>query len=74
MVISCDRCSSEFECDEIPRRGPICFRCHVQTIDFGFTHGKSDFHGPTVRERQRQQVEQASAAGIKAEPVGNRWV
>lgn len=74
MVITCERCTNEFESDEIPRRGHVCFRCHVRTIDFGFTHGKDNFHGPTIGERQRQQVNQAAAAGIKAEPVGTRWV
>jgi len=74
MVITCERCSQDFESEEIPRRGSICFRCHIRTIDIGFTYGKSDFHGPTIGERQRKQVEEASAAGIKAEPVGTRWV
>lgn len=74
MVFVCETCSNEFESEELPRRGSICFRCHVKTVDIGFTHGKSDFHGPTVRERQRKQEAEASAAGIKAEPVGTRWV
>jgi hypothetical protein len=58
----------------MPRRGPVCFKCHVKNIRIGFTHGKEDFHGPTVRERQQQQVKEAAAAGINAEPVGNRWI
>ena len=37
-------------------------------------YGKEDFHGPTVVERQREQMRQAESAGIKAEPVGTRWV
>jgi hypothetical protein len=39
----------------------------------GFTYGKEDFHGPTVRERQRKQVEDAAIHGINAEPVTN-WM
>jgi len=74
MVFTCNTCQNEFESDEIPRRGSICFRCHIRTIDFGFTHGKENFHGPTIAERQRHQVSQAAAAGITAEPVGQRWV
>jgi hypothetical protein len=46
----------------------------VKNIRIGFTHGKDDFHGPTVRERQQQQVKEATAAGINAEPVGTRWI
>lgn len=74
MDITCERCSEVFQTEEMPRRGAICFRCHIRTIDIGFTYGKSDFHGPTVRERQREQVAQAAAAGIDAQPVGTRWV
>lgn len=70
----CIRCSKTEFCDEIPRRGHICFKCHVKTIDFSFTHGKTDFHGPTIKERQDHQVKQAADAGIRAEPVGSRWV
>lgn len=71
---TCDKCGKIETVDSIPRRGSICFGCHVKTINLGFAHGKEDFHGPTIRERQRQQEAQAQAAGIKAEPVGNRWV
>jgi hypothetical protein len=60
--------------DELPRRGSYCFKCHIRGIKWGYTYGKEDFHGPTVVERQREQVRQAEAAGIKAEPVGTRWV
>lgn len=58
----------------IPRRGKVCFGCHIRTINLGFTHGKEDFHGPTIKERQELQVAQAKSAGIDAQPVGNRWV
>lgn len=71
---TCEKCGKIEAVDSIPRRGAICFGCHVKTINLGFAHGKEDFHGPTIRERQRQQESQAQAAGIKAEPVGNRWV
>lgn len=74
MVFTCDICGSEFEADELPRRGSICFRCHIKTVDIGFTHGKDNFHGPTIGERQRKQVADAKAAGIDAQPVGSRWV
>lgn len=73
--IACESCGKSFEFDEdLPRRGPVCFGCHIKTIRLGFTHGKEDFHGPTIKERQDQQVAQATAAGIEARPVGTRWV
>ena len=74
ISITCDNCSAEFYAPELPRRGAICFKCHIKGIKWGFTYGKEDFHGPTVVERQREQMRQAESAGIKAEPVGQRWV
>lgn len=70
----CIECLETFMADELPNRGSICFKCHVRGIRLGFSYGKDDFHGPTIRERQREQERQAEAAGIKAEPVGSRWV
>jgi len=72
--IACTECSKTFQFDVLPRRGAVCFACHLKGIRLGFSHGKEDFHGPTIRERQRQQEAQAAEAGIKAEPIGNRWV
>lgn len=69
----CLNCLTEFDADELPKRGSICFKCHVKTIRLGFTHGKEDFHGPTIAERQRQTVADAKANGITAEPVTN-WM
>ena len=75
MVLNCSRCSKEWSHDgELPRRGNICFACHVKSVNLGFTYGKEDFHGPTVRERQQQQVADAAKNGVNAEPVGSRWV
>ena len=74
-TIACETCGKSFEFDDIPpRRGAVCFGCHLKTIRLGFTHGKEDFHGPTIKERQESQVSQARAAGIDAQPVGQRWV
>lgn len=70
----CLECLKTFVDAELPRRGSICFKCHVRSIRLGFTYGKEDFHGDTVVQRQREQMRQADAAGIKAEPVGQRWV
>lgn len=73
MMFNCIQCSREFAADEMPRRGEICFACHVKSVRLGFTHGKEDFHGPTIAERQRQTVEQAKINGYNAEPVTN-WM
>lgn len=73
-VFVCELCDSRFVEDMPPRRGSICFKCHIKGVQIGFTYGKSDFHGPTVRERQARQVEQAAKNGVDAQPIGNRWV
>ena len=73
-VFVCEKCDARWVEDQMPRRGPICFKCHVKTIRIGFTHGQEDFHGPTIAERQRKQVADAAAEGRTIEPVGNRWV
>lgn len=70
----CETCQKEFQAEELPRRGEVCFGCHIKGIRLGFRHGKEDFHGPTIKERQDLQVAQAKAAGIDAQPVGSRWV
>lgn len=57
-----------------PARGSICFKCHLKSINIGFTHGKSDFSGPTIGERQRQTVAEAAAQGRTIEPATSRWV
>lgn len=74
LKVTCDNCSTAFYAPELPRRGAICFKCHIGTINLGFTYGKEDFHGPTVRERQVKQVADAKAGGITAEPIGSRWI
>ena len=74
MIIACEQCRNDFEMVELPRRGKICFKCHVKTIRLGSTQGKEEFHGPTIRERQEQIVKDAKINGYNAEPIGTRWV
>lgn len=74
MEFVCERCSKVFHDEALPRRGSICFGCHIRSIEIGYTHGRDNFHGPTVAERQRQTVADAKKAGIDAAPVGTRWV
>lgn len=74
MEFVCETCSKSFFDEELPRRGAICFSCHVKGINIGFSHGRSSFHGATLGEQQRKIVADAAAKGITAEPVGTRWV
>ena len=70
----CENCEKVEVCDTIPNRGKICFGCHIKDIRLGFSHGKEEFHGDTIKQRQDLQMKQASDAGIVAEPVGTRWI
>lgn len=38
----------------------LAFKAKLRSLNFGFTHGKADFHGPTVRERQERQLAEAA--------------
>jgi hypothetical protein len=69
----CSECRTEVDYP-LPTGRSTCFKCHVKTVRLGFSNGKEDFHGPTIRERQQQQVADAAAAGRKIEPVGTRWI
>jgi hypothetical protein len=71
-VFVCEQCDSRFVGDMMPRRGPVCFKCHVKSINLGFTYGKENFHGDTIKQRQEKIVADAAAKGITAEPV-SRW-
>lgn len=72
-IFQCELCPDTFEADETPRRGSICFKCHIQTVSLRFTYGKDDFHGPTIRERIAETEADALANGITAEPVSQGW-
>lgn len=50
-MINCT-CGNQLASENDIKRG-TCFACHVRTVRLGYTYGKEDFHGPTVRERQR---------------------
>ena len=45
-------CGRELKTETDAKRG-TCFRCHVKSVNLGFTYGKESFHGPTIREQQR---------------------
>lgn len=69
MELVCKTCGRVFEVDDIPRRGSVCFGCHCKGIRLGFRHGKEDFHGPTIKERQEKTLADARQAGINAVPA-----
>lgn len=74
ILFNCVECGESTHVEEVPRRGEVCFRCHVKGIRLGFAHGKENFHGDTIAEKQRKAVADAKAAGLNPEPVGTRWV
>jgi len=74
LKVTCEDCSTEFYAPELPRRGAICFKCHVGSLRFGFTYGKENFHGPTIKERQDKQIADAKAGGLDPQPIGSRWI
>ncbi len=62
-------------------RSPWCGYCLKKlpgygelTLSMHFTYGKSEFHGPTLKERQERQITEAKTAGLDPTPVGKRWV
>lgn len=52
------------------------FLCRVRSVNLGFTYGKAEFHGDTVKQRIERQEADIKAAGLegRVEPVGSRWV
>lgn len=74
MEFVCEQCSRHFFDEALPRRGSICFGCHIKSIEIGYSHGRENFHGDTIGEKQRKIVADAKANGIDAAPVGTRWV
>ena len=70
----CARCEDAAHDAAHPQPVDGCFACKVSRIHLGFTWGREDFHGPTITERQREQERVCAEDGVKAEPVGSRWV
>lgn len=71
----CSSCGTTVShADDDPPRRNTCFKCHVKTLSIGFTYGKENFHGDTIRQRQEETVRTAAAEGRDIQPVGNRWV
>jgi len=66
---NCIQCGVAVSVDAKQRRGDICFKCHIKSINLGFTYGRDNFHGPTIGERQRKIVSDAAAKGVEAVPA-----
>lgn len=77
MIVNCE-CGASFEADEMPRRGPVCFKCHVRGVSFGFrgggTYGRKAFSATTNKEVRDEIVREGRANGYDPQPVGARWV
>ena len=73
-MANCTECGETFSFETLPRRGKVCFRCHLKTIRMGFSEGRETFHGETIRERCREIESEAAAQGRQIELVGKRWV
>lgn len=69
LELVCDDCGKTFSATAMPRRGLVCFGCHVRGISLGFRYGKENFHGPTIRERQAKIVADAKINGVNAVPA-----
>ena len=74
MIGLCARCEDALHASTHPEMVDGCFACKVDTIGLTYRYGREEFHGPTIRERQREQEEVCARDGVKAEPVGERWV
>jgi len=66
---NCLECGKSCTAEGAQRRGHICFKCHVRSINLGFTYGKENFHGDTVREKQDKMFADAKAKGMKIAPA-----
>ena len=72
-TFTCLECNKQFQNEGIPRRGAICFRCHVKGISFGFQQGQQMFHDKTIKEQEREIIDSAKRDGREIEYVGSRW-
>ena len=72
--LNCEECGRLFTFDVIPKRGAVCFRCHVKGVSFGFQQGQQMFHDKTIKEQEREIIDSAKREGRDIEYVGNRWV
>jgi hypothetical protein len=72
--LNCTECGRTFTFDVIPKRGAVCFKCHVGSIRFGFQQGQQMFHDKTIKEQEREIIDSAKREGRNIEYIGNKWV
>lgn len=71
----CESCGDSFTFDVMPKRGKVCFKCHVKGIRIGFSHTKEVFHGPTFAERRAEIEHDAALQGRQIERLPEKaWV
>lgn len=70
---NCTDCGVSFE-SENEHRVPFCFKCKISSVRLGFRQGKDFFHGPTIREQQRQQEAAMTREGIAWEKLPEKAV
>ena len=66
---NCLECGKSCTSEGAQRRGDVCFKCHVRGINLGFTYGKENFHGDTVRQKQDKMFADAKANGMTIAPA-----
>jgi hypothetical protein len=64
-------CKKELKSENDLKRG-YCFGCHCKTVRLGYVDGKENFHGPTIRERQRYYEDSDAFKQGKIEKVPTR--
>lgn len=48
------------------------FKAKLQSLSFGFTFGRDQFHGPTIRERQEHTIAKSRENGHEITPIGHK--
>lgn len=64
-------CGKQLKSENDTKRG-CCFGCHCKSIRLGFVGGQEEFHGPTIRERQRYYEDSDAFKQGKIEKVPAR--
>jgi hypothetical protein len=69
--MKCTTCNKSIESENDLKR-QLCFKCHVKGVRLGFSHGQENFHGPTIREQQREMEESPRFKAGEIEKIPTR--
>ena len=69
--MKCSTCERPIDSENDLKR-QLCFKCHVKDVRLGFTYGQEAFHGPTIREQQREMENSPRFKAGEIEPVPAR--